>query len=269
MSCVFLVLMLANQYVFSEASTCESKYKCKESKTSAAFAYISMNKLNNTKLNGTVLSTHYVENTTRCNKLCAMHDGCFSTNVGPNNASTFACELLGEDRRTNADLVVNATGWSLFTTACRCDDKPCKPNIEKCFPHYRNDSYKCVLSDPYYLPLMNFTFDESFECSGCEANYRDQTASKRINVPDRTTRVLYLPQTFDEGDGGVLSAEGCLKNLSSAFPGNCDSDGLVFSFWYRTFMRFFGNEVIYILQSFGDGYAITLNNRNVETKTGE
>ncbi|XP_057293043.1 uncharacterized protein LOC130621723 [Hydractinia symbiolongicarpus] len=264
MICIMLLLVLTYQYGFSEASTCESKYKCKESKTSATFAYISMNKLNNTKLNGTILSTHYVENTTRCNKLCAMHDGCFSINFGPKNASTFVCQLLGEDRRTNAALLVNTTGWSLFTTASKCDDNPCKPSIERCLPHYRNDSYACVFSNPYHLPLMNFTFDEDNKCSGCKASAY-WPGGKRINVPDRITKVMYLPESTKYGNGASLTPVGCLKDLSSAFPGSCDSDGFVFSFWYRTFMRSLGDALLF--QSFNNGFYVRINYRNAERKT--
>lgn len=223
-----------------------------------------MDKLDNTKLNGTILSTHYVASTARCNKLCAKHEGCFSTNVGPNNASTFVCQLLGEDRRTNAALLVNATGWSLFTTASRCDDNPCKPNIERCLPHYRNNSYTCVLSDPYHLPLMNFTFDEDNKCSGCKASAH-WAAGKRINVPDRITKVMYLPEKIETGNGPSLHAEGCLKDLSPAFPGSCHSDGFVFSFWYRTFMRSLGSP--HLFQTPSNGFYVRISNRNAESRT--
>ncbi|XP_057291631.1 uncharacterized protein LOC130614224 isoform X2 [Hydractinia symbiolongicarpus] len=223
-----------------------------------------MHKLNNTKLNGTILSTHYVENTTRCNKLCALHDGCVSTNVGPNNASTFVCQLLGEDRRTNAELLVKAAGWSLFTTPSICDDNPCKPGIETCLPHYGNNSYTCVLSNPYQFPLMNFTFDEDGKCSGCKASAY-WAAGKRIHVPDRITKVMYFPERIEYGGGPALYPEGCLKDLSPAFPGNCDSDGFVFSFWYRTFMRALGNALLF--ESPSNGFYVRIGHRNAETRT--
>lgn len=78
-----------------------------------------MSKVDNTKLNGTILSSQYVDSTAKCNKLCAMYDGCLSTNVGPNNMSTLVCQLLAEDKYTNASQLVNATGWMLFAVAVR------------------------------------------------------------------------------------------------------------------------------------------------------
>lgn len=78
-----------------------------------------MSKVDNVKLNGTILSSQYVDTIAKCNKLCAMHDGCLSTNVGPNNISTLVCELLAEDKYTNVSQLVIATGWVLFTAAVR------------------------------------------------------------------------------------------------------------------------------------------------------
>ncbi|XP_057302227.1 uncharacterized protein LOC130636503 isoform X2 [Hydractinia symbiolongicarpus] len=253
-------LMFICRYGFSVASTCESKFKCKEEKTSAIFAYISMSKLDNTKLNGSILSTHYVESEAKCNKLCAMDDGCFSTNVGPNNVSSLICEILDGDRYTNASSLVNMTGWLHFTAASKCDSNPCNPRYEKCLPHHGNHSYTCVVSDPYYRPLINFTFDENLNCSGCNALAFWRTGT-RINVPDRITKVLYLKQLIDvAGLGSNIRAEGCLKDLLSAFPDNCDSDGFVFSFWYKTFKRsWLGSAVVF--QTYYNGFDFTLGER--------
>ncbi|XP_057291698.1 uncharacterized protein LOC130614289 isoform X2 [Hydractinia symbiolongicarpus] len=221
-----------------------------------------MNKLNNTKLNGTILSTHYVENTTRCIKLCAMHDGCVSTNVGPNNGSNFVCQLLGGDKYTNPTLLVNATGWSLFTTATRCDNNPCNG---RCLP--QNETFKCAASlNPsvaYDRPLLNFTFDKDFGCSGCHvtAHWGD---GKRINVPDRMKKVLYFPEK-SEGEQRLLFPGGCFRDLTPAFPRNCDSDGFIFSFWYRTFMRSLGS--VFVLDHLVNGFLITLKERNAKTGT--
>ncbi|XP_057297716.1 uncharacterized protein LOC130628740 [Hydractinia symbiolongicarpus] len=253
-----LFVTIVYQYGFSEASTCESKHKCKETKTSATFAYISMSKVDNVKLNGTILSSQYVNTKAACNKLCAMHDGCLSTNVGPNNISTLACELLAEDKYTNVSQLVNATGWVLFTAANACDDNPCKGT---CLPNHLDNTHICFPPNAYYQPLLNFTFDNSFECFACNttAFWGDGV---RINDPGRITKVLYFPDTVGGAINRVLYPEGCFKHLSSAFPGNCDSNGFVFSFWYRTFMRH-PNDVA-ILNRDVNGFAVALTKRNAQ-----
>lgn len=63
----------------------------------------------------------------------------------------------------------------------------------------------------YYRPLINFTFDENLDCSGCNALAFWRTGT-HINVPDRITKVLYLKQLYNVGEpGSEIRAEGCLK----------------------------------------------------------
>eukprot|EP00795_Rhopilema_esculentum_P003324 gene3324-1661_t len=118
--------------------SCTSRFHCKTPEVK----YISMDKLTNMTLNGTVLKSFQAKDISECQRSCLHEEKCQSLNVNVSTAIGLTCDLLDINIYSNSSLLLQQSGSVHLFIPNGCKNKPCKNNAI-CVPNYQNDSYSC------------------------------------------------------------------------------------------------------------------------------
>ncbi|XP_065065323.1 uncharacterized protein LOC135691396 [Rhopilema esculentum] len=134
-----LQLMVMLAFPLSTLSiSCSSRFHCKTPEVK----YISMDKLTNMTLNGTVLKSFQAKDISECQRSCLHEEKCQSLNVNISTAIGLICDLLDINIYSNSSLLLQQSGSVHLFIPNECKNKPCKNNAI-CVPNYQNDSYSC------------------------------------------------------------------------------------------------------------------------------
>ncbi|XP_065066479.1 uncharacterized protein LOC135692299 [Rhopilema esculentum] len=132
--CMMMLALPLSTLSFS----CTSRFHCKTPEVK----YISMDKLTNMTLNGTVLKSFQAKDISECQRSCLHEEKCQSLNVNISTAIGLTCDLLDINIYSNSSLLLQQSGSVHLFIPNECKNKPCKNNAV-CVPNYQNDSYSC------------------------------------------------------------------------------------------------------------------------------